>query len=148
MSNQLTRAYVALQQAAFPVGSRVKIARPTVSYRLGWTGTWADDMNKFLGNTHIVLENDDPDGIRLDGGGGWFWPAYSLELVKIEQYVLPIPQLLTVLYSEGYQLCADGVFKSNDFSIVFHPGMFEYCGQKKPGNWMWLAGWLEEREIE
>ncbi len=105
-------------------------------------------MSKFLGTTHTVLENDDPDGIQLDGGGWWCWPAYSLEPVKMEQYVLPLPQLLTVLYSEGYKLCADGSFRSAEFSTTFHPDMFECCGKKPEYVWHWRPDWLEEREVE
>lgn len=64
----------------FEVGEKVIVTRIARSYEGGWGATWNIVMNKYVGQTVIIMQNHTIDGYATDCG---FWfPYFVLEPVN------------------------------------------------------------------
>jgi hypothetical protein len=76
-------------------GDVVRVARSTPTNHMGWSNSWGDGMDRFIGNEYLVERIADPItmGVRLTPAGGYNFPVYSLEVVSRvnEQVTTPEP---------------------------------------------------------
>ena len=81
-------------------GDVVRVTQRWGSNNRGWTNSWCDDMDNYIGNEYVVSAIADGNyGVRFLGCPFNF-PIYSLELVRRANEVAPTPEPTTNLENE------------------------------------------------
>lgn len=82
------------------IGDIVRVIQSLPSYSRGWTNSWCDDMDNYIGNEYVVSAIADGNyGVRI-GNLPFNFPIYSLELVRRANEVAPTPEPTTNLENE------------------------------------------------
>ena len=81
---ELPLSYLNLHQASgLKVGDWVKITRAAKDREHGWDAVWSRHMDQYVGSiAQISLDFGDANcGFKIDGAGGWAYPALILQKV-------------------------------------------------------------------
>lgn len=82
----IEEAYVTMQQACgIEGGDKVRVLRKATFKEMGWKNSWAEGMDKLVGNVYEVgsAELSDRAGIMILLPGDYWWlPFFVLEVVE------------------------------------------------------------------
>lgn len=117
-----------LKDLGLTKGSTVRVIAKAQSRSAGWSNSWTDDMDRYVGKVCTVDEEGISEhGIRLDVGETTYrFPAHVLEVVKIapSEVVMDLTSYYTAVIDYKNRtvtvkdICSDSIYTTVTFNRI------------------------------